>query len=208
MTTPSPTDAMRAIADLIAKWRHAAENLGLEGLASLSDCADELAAALSGVAVQPQAQAVQAVPDGWQLVPVEPTVEMTRAAAPWLKNIQLMRPTDRTNAINDACRAMLEAAPQPPAKQDDELVKCRWVETKPGLGRFVPVGEFDDPFDPAACAGGVAKVPLTDERIEGAWRECATGPNGNNLAGGTNLDGWTNAIRWAEAQHGIQATND
>lgn len=32
---------------LVAKWRHAAEHLGLEGLASLSDCADELEAALS-----------------------------------------------------------------------------------------------------------------------------------------------------------------
>lgn len=28
--------------ELIRKWRHAADNLGLEGLASLADCADEL----------------------------------------------------------------------------------------------------------------------------------------------------------------------
>lgn len=32
--------------ELIQKWRHAAENLGLEGLASLADCADELEAAI------------------------------------------------------------------------------------------------------------------------------------------------------------------
>jgi hypothetical protein len=38
------TDSARA---LIAKWRHAADHLGLEGLASLADCADELEAALA-----------------------------------------------------------------------------------------------------------------------------------------------------------------
>ncbi len=36
------------IRSLIAKWRYSACNLGLEGLASLEDCADELEAALSG----------------------------------------------------------------------------------------------------------------------------------------------------------------
>lgn len=45
---------------LVAKWRHAAEHLGLEGLASLSDCADELEAALSQT-MQPQAAPSDAV---------------------------------------------------------------------------------------------------------------------------------------------------
>lgn len=33
--------------ELIQKWRHAAEHSGLEGLASLADCAEELEAALA-----------------------------------------------------------------------------------------------------------------------------------------------------------------
>lgn len=51
-----------------------------------------------------------APPPGWKLVPVKPTVEMTRAAARWLTNLQVMRPIDKTNAINDAYRAMVTAS--------------------------------------------------------------------------------------------------
>lgn len=40
---PLPTAGVLA---LVQKWRHAAEHLGLRGLASLADCADELEAAL------------------------------------------------------------------------------------------------------------------------------------------------------------------
>jgi hypothetical protein len=40
---------------LVATWRHAATHLGLDGLASLADCADELEAALAQPAAQPVA---------------------------------------------------------------------------------------------------------------------------------------------------------
>ena len=45
------------------------------------------------------------------------------------------------------------AAPQPPAGQQDistSMVRCRWEEIKPGLGRFVPIDEFDIAPSPPA----------------------------------------------------------
>lgn len=51
------------------------------------------------------------VPEGWVMVPREPTVEMRRAAAKWLTHYHLMRPADKTNAITDAWIAMIAAAP-------------------------------------------------------------------------------------------------
>ena len=51
-------------------------------------------------------------PQGWKLVPVEPSVEMRRAAAPWIANYHMMRATDKTNALTDAYQAMLKAAPK------------------------------------------------------------------------------------------------
>lgn len=71
-------------------------------------------AVISAIAAQPEATQ-NTTPADWKFVPIEPTVEMTRAAAPWLAHIQLMRPVDRTNAINDAFRAMLNAAPKEPS---------------------------------------------------------------------------------------------
>ncbi len=58
-------------------------------------------------------QAAVEAPEGWRLAKVDPTVEMTRAATMWLRNLHLMRATDRTNAINDAYRAMLSVSPVP-----------------------------------------------------------------------------------------------
>jgi len=51
----------------------------------------------------------------------------------------------------------------------------------------------------------VARMPLDDSDIDGAWRSIGTEPDGGNLAGGTSLEGWRRAVRWAEAQHGITA---
>lgn len=46
------TKQQYAIRQLIVKWRHAAEHLGLDGLASLADCADELEAAIDAARAQ------------------------------------------------------------------------------------------------------------------------------------------------------------
>jgi hypothetical protein len=79
-----------------------AENLAGEEVGGALDAAIfVLQAALS------QPLAVAAIPSGMVLVPIEPTVEMTRAAARWLTNLHVMRPIDKTNAINDAYRAMV-----------------------------------------------------------------------------------------------------
>ncbi|WP_190726680.1 hypothetical protein [Pseudomonas typographi] len=55
----------------------------------------------------------------WKLVPVEPTDEMNRAGMRWLTGIQHMRAGDRRNALNEAFKAMLAAAPQPPAGEPE-----------------------------------------------------------------------------------------
>lgn len=57
---------------LVAKWRHAAEHLGLEGLASLADCADELEQALALAAPARDEPA----PRGFVMVPLRMTQEM------------------------------------------------------------------------------------------------------------------------------------
>lgn len=57
------------------------------------------------------AEPAPAVPDGWVMVPREPTVEMRRAAARWLTHYHVMRAGDKTNAITDAWIAMIAAAP-------------------------------------------------------------------------------------------------
>lgn len=54
-TPPAPAAQIRA---LISKWRHAADHLGLEGLASLADCADELESALAA-SPQPAAPEIE-----------------------------------------------------------------------------------------------------------------------------------------------------
>lgn len=53
--------------------------------------------------------------NGWKLVPVEPTEEMNKAGLRWLTGIQHMRANDKRNALGEAFKAMLAAAPQPPA---------------------------------------------------------------------------------------------
>lgn len=49
------------------------------------------------------------------LVPVEPTEEMNKAGIRWLTGVQHMREGDKRNALNEAFKAMLAAAPQPQA---------------------------------------------------------------------------------------------
>lgn len=82
---------------LVSKWRHAAEHLGLEGLASLSDCADELETAM--------AHSAAAQPAGWKLVPIEPTREMLEAVAPFPAHLRIEHPDP-----NDPWHRQMEAA--------------------------------------------------------------------------------------------------
>lgn len=56
------------------------------------------------------------VPEGWKLVPVEPTVEMRRAGT-----------AANDGIVSDIYRAMLAAAPQPPSAQDDAIEALREV---------------------------------------------------------------------------------
>ena len=55
-------------------------------------------------------EAQAGVPEGWKLVPVEPTVEMRRAGT-----------AANDGIVSDIYRAMLAAAPQPPSAQADAL---------------------------------------------------------------------------------------
>ena len=59
------------------------------------------------------------VPDGWKLVPVEPTPEMMRSGM----NV----PFNKAARHNAVYRAMLKEAPQPP-KLSDERIREIWVE--------------------------------------------------------------------------------
>lgn len=86
-------------------------------------CDDEAYAAIvairAALAVEPgEAMKTIGVPaaehSGWRWVPGEPTVEMRRAAAPWIANYHLMRAGDKTNAITDAWQAMIKCAPTAP----------------------------------------------------------------------------------------------
>jgi len=54
-----------------------------------------------------------AVPEGYRLVPIEPTRAMVTAAKPWLAHYQHMRDGDKVSARAEAYRAMLAAAPDP-----------------------------------------------------------------------------------------------
>lgn len=51
------------------------------------------------------------VPEGWVLVPTDTTAAMEDAGLQWLTAFQHMRKQDRRNAISNAYRAMLAAAP-------------------------------------------------------------------------------------------------
>lgn len=73
------------------------------------DLRDLIDAALSGKLPEP---AVPSVPDGWQLVPMEPTQEMTDAAleTPYYSGDMV------SSTMNRAYRAMLASAPKPDPK--------------------------------------------------------------------------------------------
>jgi hypothetical protein len=53
------------------------------------------------------------IPEGFAIVPVEPTQNMVKDAMKWFSAWSYMRPTDKKNAVEDAYKAMIEAAPKP-----------------------------------------------------------------------------------------------
>ncbi len=64
------------------------------------------------------AGAQQGVPEGWRVVPVEPTDEMVWAGKLALSAANsAMRKGERRAPVTEAWQAMLAAAPQPPAKE-------------------------------------------------------------------------------------------
>lgn len=77
--------------------------------------------------------------NGWKWVPVEPTAEMNKAGMRWLTGIQHMRAGDKRSALNEAFKAMIDAAPVPPAGGEVEVL------TVVTLGSFSAeeLGEID-----------------------------------------------------------------
>lgn len=51
------------------------------------------------------------VPEGFALVPIEPPIDMVVAAERWLVNLQHMRASDKREAVTQALRAAIAAAP-------------------------------------------------------------------------------------------------
>jgi hypothetical protein len=59
---------------------------------------------------------VNPVPEGFALVPKDPTPKMNQAGARWLTGIQHMRAGDKRSALDEAFKAMISAAPSPEAQ--------------------------------------------------------------------------------------------
>lgn len=60
------------------------------------------------------------IPNGYKLVPVEPTAEMNKEGMRWMTGFQHMRSNDKRNALSESFKAMLTAAPAPPQPIYDE----------------------------------------------------------------------------------------
>ena len=94
------------------------------------------------------------VPDGWKLVPVEPTVEMLRAGcgseSPAMFRESLRRETDGQKTVEmvekiiqrnlNSYRAMLAAAPQPQTTEQSSAVEQPQVEQEPVAGVVIRDG--------------------------------------------------------------------
>ena len=103
---------VRVMAELLQKARPYMDHRGGAGVKGYTQLAKEIDSALAGNLP------IQVTPEGWQLVPVEPTLEMSLAGvaaqAEKLKRYALggsLHPID--HGMPDAYRAMLAAAPSP-----------------------------------------------------------------------------------------------
>jgi len=70
-------------------------------------------------AVQASRQAVS-VPEGWKLVPINPTIAMVKAAFDALEVVKPMQYANGTAARNAVYASMIAAAPQPPQQEQDQ----------------------------------------------------------------------------------------
>lgn len=115
-------------------------------------------------------QPAQAVPDGYALVPIKPTYEMTVAYNVWGTDYPkdpLLKGPPR-NLDHGAYSAMLAAAPAAPVAQgpatwvsvadrlpgeDSEVIVSGWAYNDPARGRFVTHADFSDgQFKPVGAA--------------------------------------------------------
>ena len=99
-------------------------------------------------------QPAQAVPDGWQLVPVEPTEHLLDAL------FEHGMQDEDDDVIREAYRAMLAAAPAAPVAQ--EPVAFFWEDTVPHFEgrRHGPYFGWPTDEDLARVAGSAKPVPL------------------------------------------------
>ena len=166
-TTPSGADALQTERASFAAWirTHEDEHGAVDDASAWAGWTGR--AALSAAQDAP-AQAAQAVPQGWCLVPKEPTPEM----------LQIGRHAAPYRAV-DVYRAMLAAAPaepQPAAQQGwdiDAAVEKAW-------GRFQAAMDKDEPLPPpsvhAAAHYGTwlgREAHRHDEPRAGAFRNAA-----------------------------------
>jgi hypothetical protein len=63
------------------------------------------------IALEAAFAAAPAAPEGFALVPLEPPIDMVVAAERWLVNLQHMRASDKREAVTQALRAAIAAAP-------------------------------------------------------------------------------------------------
>jgi hypothetical protein len=124
-----------------------------------------LLAAMPDAPIQPAS-----VPEGWKMVPSEPTTEIAEAARYWAQRVR--RPGQSVNYLafwEDAYRAMLAASPSPPAL---EGVGGGWqdISTAPKHTEVIVAQPVGDAF-----LVGEAMLRTEDSEVP-AWWWANTGP--------------------------------
>ena len=94
-------------------WDHAVEQVDKGGTS------EALILRKQAEAVQASRQAVS-VPEGWKLVPINPTIAMVKAAFDALEVVKPMQYANGTAARNAVYASMIAAAPQPPQQEQDQ----------------------------------------------------------------------------------------
>lgn len=125
------------------------------------------------------------IPEGYKLVPVEPTVEMNKEGMRWLTGFQHLRANDKRNALTESFKSMLAAAPaSPQAAQpvtDDTFIRgwevgSRLFRTRKEAHKYITTGQSDtdgngDSLEPLyranhADAGEVERLRDRNESLE------------------------------------------